>query len=126
MILESQNLTDDAFTASKVWLHCFIRRAGVSSMNLHGEARGVYITDIKETMPNFCSTFNKYEHDQIYKQDEGVLVFQFWPNVSYLVPEESRKEPRGVKTMTEKRRITFTMWNNADVSHIVDCMVIGN
>lgn len=125
MLREKHGISEESFKASKGWLEKFLRRHAIRSVRLHGEAGQVNVQDVREPMLAFCNTLAKYDPSHIYNQDESALVYQLLPNVSYLAPEESRKEARGVKAMKAKNRVTFTVCTNADASHILDCMVIG-
>eukprot|EP00171_Calliarthron_tuberculosum_P009219 IDg9219t1 len=93
--------------------------------NLTDESFQANQDSVRDEMIAFCQQLSRYEPQHIYNQDESGLVYQLLPNVSYLAPEEDRKDARGVKAMRSKNRITFTMCTNADGSHILDCMVIS-
>lgn len=125
LLRSKHNISEQMFQASNGWLQNFLNRTGIESARLHGEAGDVNEQAIQSAMLKVCDQLGKYDPQHIYNQDESGLVYQLLPNVSYLSPEENRKEVRGIKAMKAKNRITFTMCTNADGSHILDCMVIG-
>lgn len=125
MLRDENGIPEHVFKASKGWLQNFLRRHGVQSTKLHGEAGAVDVTSVQEAMITFCHVLAKYEPQHIYNEDESGLVYQMLPNVTYLAPEEVKREARGVKAMKAKNRVTFTMCTNGDGSHVLDCMLIG-
>lgn len=113
------------FKASRYWLYIFVRRTVIRSSKLHIESGAVDPEYVLDSMLDFFNLLEKYEPEHIYTEDESGLVYQILPGVSYLAQEEDMKVARGVKNMTAKNRITFTMYTNADGSHVVNRMFIN-
>lgn len=95
---DERNISEDVFKVSNGWLQKFLRRHNVRSVRLYGEAGEVNVDGMRDEMISFCRKLSGYQPQYIYNQDESGYVYQLLPNVSYLAPEESRKEARGCES----------------------------
>lgn len=69
MLREIHQLTEDYFKARNGWLYRFVRRTGIRSQELHGEAGGVHSNYLQVEILSFCLMLSKYDPKHIYIQD---------------------------------------------------------
>lgn len=113
------------FSASERWVSNFVRRYGLKSIALHGQAGSVDHAAIKEGMKQLRRNLQSYELDCIYNMDETGLFYKLLPKRSYVFREDTRNV-RGTKAMKAKDRITLIITTNASGSHILPPTVIGS
>lgn len=126
LLRSKHNIAETEFQVSRGWLHRFLGRWNIGkSVRLYGEAGSVNVASVRGEMVAFCLKITKYHPEFIYNEDESGFLYQLLPNITYLAPDENRKEIRGVKAMREKHRVTFTVCTNATGSHVLPLFVIG-
>lgn len=115
----------EGFKAGEKWARNFVRRNGLVSKNLFGEAGSVDREKVKEGMEAIRQMCEKYEVDLIYNVDETGLQWKLMPKRTYLSTSENRKTARGTKDMHFKDRLSAFMCTNASGTDKVEMVIIG-
>ncbi|CAB1099355.1 unnamed protein product [Ectocarpus sp. CCAP 1310/34] len=118
------------FTASKGWLHRFLKRYGFKHINLHGEAGDVDKTKYEEQIAKIREQLEGFDVELIFNMDETGLFFRCFPRGTYVTRAEdaagvNRKTARGSKAMKAKDRCTVVACCNTTGSLKVPLAVIS-
>ena len=113
------------FQAGETWAKNFVKRNGIQSKRLHGEAGSVDREFIKEEMDEMKALCAKYPARFIFNVDETGIQWKLMPRRTYLSSSENRKTARGSKGMGFKDRLSAIMCCNADGTGKVDLAIIG-
>ena len=113
------------FKASNGWLQNFMKRHGLTTMNLCGEGAEVDKNDpeLLKALDEFYDVISNYHPDNIYNADETGLFYKLIPRITVLLPSESRMDTRGKKE--PKDRVTLTVCSNASGTHKISLSMIG-
>lgn len=122
---EKQRNNMEEFTASQKWVKNFVRRNGLKSKTLHGEAGSVNPEEIEAGMQAVRDACKSYEIGNIFNVDETGLFFKLLPKRTYLASSENRKTARGTKDMKAKDLLSAYMCTNATGSGKVPTAIIG-
>lgn len=115
----------EGFKAGEKWAKNFVRRNGLVSKNLFGEAGSVDREKVKEGLEEIRAFCEKYEVDNIYNVDETGIQWKLMPKRTYLSTSENRKTARGTKDMHFKDRLSAFMCTNASGTDKVEMVIIG-
>ena len=110
------------FMAGDKWAKNFVKRNGLRSQRLYGEAGSVNPELIKKDIDEIkalCATF------RIFNVDETGIQWKVVPRRTYLTNSENRKTVRGSKGVTYKNLLSAIMCCNADGTAKVDLAIIG-
>ena len=77
-------------------------------------------------MTEIRSIAQGYPLRNIYNMDESGLFYRMCPRMSYLSPDEKRKEVRGTELQRHKSRLTIVLCVYGDGSHPVPVKYIGS
>lgn len=113
------------FKAGDRWARNFVKRNGLHSQRLHGEAGSVDHAAIKEGMEEIRALCAKFPPRFIFNVDETGIQWKIMPRRTYLSNHEDRKTTRGSKGMTFKDRVSAFVCCNADGTAKVDMAIIG-
>lgn len=123
---EKNHLTKFLFSES--WITSFVKRSGLKSVVVHGQAGSVDRKAIEKDTKLICKSCEKnlksFSLDRIYNMDETGLFFRSLPRKSYVYTED-RNTTRGTKSMKAKDRITLIIATNGDGSHLLPLTIIG-
>ena len=114
-----------AFKAGETWMKNFVKRNGLNSEVLHGEAGSVNHERIAEDMKAIREECRNYRKENIFNVDETGIQYKIMPQRAYLSCKEDRKTARGTKDMHYKDRLSAFMCTNADGTAKVDMAIIG-
>lgn len=113
------------FSPSESWVTKFVKRHGLKSIRLHGEAGSVDPELVREGIKKLRRELESYSLDRIYNMDETGLFYRLLPRQLYVFRED-KKTVRVVKGIKAKDRITLIVPSNADASHFIPLTVIGS
>ena len=124
----TERLAYNDFTVSNGWLERVLKRHGLKSTTLHGEAGGVdeekRIAAMTKWKAEFHSILNDYERDCVYNADQTGLLFQQLPKWLY-VRGNNAKFVRGARQMAAKERVTLMVCTSATGSKHIPLMMVG-
>lgn len=115
----------EAFRAGDKWAKNFVKRAGLHSKVLHGEAGSVDPEKIKKGLEEVRAACEKYPARNIFNVDETGIQWKLMPRRTYLTPGEDKKTVRGTKGMNFKDRVSAIVCGNADGTAKVGLTLIG-
>lgn len=124
-VSEAERKKLEGFKAGEKWAKNFVRRNGLESKNLFGEAGSVDHEKVKEGLEAIRQKCEKYDTENIYNVDETGLQYKLMPKRTYLSMKENRKTARGTKDMHFKDRISAFMCANASGTDKVEMVIIG-
>lgn len=113
------------FQAGEKWAKNLVRRNGLHSQRLHGEAGSVKPELMKKEMDEIRALCATYPARNIFNVDETGFQYKVMPRRTYLSSSDDRKTVRGSKGMTFKDRLSAIMCCNADGTAKVDPAIIG-
>ena len=114
-----------ALKAGETWMKDFVKRNGLNSKVLHGEAGSVNHERIAEDMKAIREECRNDRKENIFNVDETGIQYKIVPQRTYLSCKEDRKTARGTKDMHYKYRLFAFMCTNADGTAKVDMAIIG-
>lgn len=114
----------EAFTASQGWVQAFVKRNGLQSEALLGEAC-VNSKDVEAGLQTVRDACESYGIENIFNVGEMGLFYRLLPKRTYLTSSENRKTARGTKDMKTKDRLSAYMCANATGSAKVPLAIIG-
>lgn len=115
----------ETFKASRNWCGSFVKRNGMRSIRLHGEAGSVDPVAIEARMAELRTELRPYRPANIFNCDETGLFFKLLPKRTYLERGESKKLTRGTKDMKAKDRLTLLVCTNAIGTVMLRPTIIG-
>ena len=93
------------FKACNGYIKKFLRRAQVhNSVRLHVRGNSALPANRSEGMAEISSIAQGYQLRNIYNMDKSGLFYRMRPRISYLSPDEKRKEVRGTELQRHKFR----------------------
>lgn len=102
----------------------FVKRNGLKSITLHGQAGSVDEAKIALEMRALREEVNIYKLQNVFNVDKTGLMYRLMPRRSYVEATE-RLTVRGTKVMQAKERITVILCCNATGSRKIPLSVIG-
>lgn len=104
---------------SNGWLQKFQRRWQLKSWKLHGESGDADNEAMESKLPSIQERLKPYELRDIYNADEFGLFYRMAPDKTI-----AREQLEGRKK--DKKRLSVLACSNADGSHKVPLLIIGN
>lgn len=79
------NIDADSFSASRGWLHKFLKRNRIeNSIRLYFEAGQVDKDKVRDQTVKVSEKLSKYKPEHIYSEDESGFFYQSLPTITYL------------------------------------------
>lgn len=122
---ERQKKSLGAFTASHGWVQAFVKRNGLQSEALLGEAGCVNAGAVEAGMQVVRDACESYDIKNIFNVGETGLFYKLLPKRAYLASSGNRKTARGTKDMKAKDRLSAYVCTNATGSAKVPLAIIG-
>jgi hypothetical protein len=117
-LADGLGIPDGTLVFSAGWLQKFKERNGIRQQKLHGEASSANLTAIDEALPLLKSKCECYSLDRIYNMDETGLFYRLEPDRTLATQRLSGRKKN-------KERLTIALCANADGSHKLDPLIIG-
>ena len=94
-----------AFKAGETWMKNFVKRNGLNSKVLHGEAGSVNHERIAEDIKAIREECRNCRKENIFNVDETGIQYKIMPQRTYLSCNKDRKTARGTRDMHYKDRL---------------------
>ena len=117
-LADGLGIPDGTLKFSAGWLQKFKDRNGIRQQKLHGEASSANLAAIADSLPLLKSKCECYSLDRIYNMDETGLFYRLEPDRSLATQRLSGRKKN-------KERLTIALCANADGSHKLDPLIIG-
>ncbi|MEM7039403.1 MAG: hypothetical protein AAF570_20690, partial [Bacteroidota bacterium] len=89
--------------ASRGWLQNFLKRNEIQgSVRMHGKAADISRGEHAAAMLKIRTVMEEFKPENIYNEDESVLLYRKMPSRTYLMQEECRADIRGTSAMRKK------------------------
>lgn len=115
-ISDSQRTRITRLRASDNWAQCFVKRNGLLSQVVHGEAGGVHREAVKEGIDVIRKAGSHYTLENIINVDVTGRFSRFFLNAHMLRNLKGRKPFGGTEVMEAKDRISVYLCTNATCS----------
>lgn len=122
---ERQRSSLEAFTASQGWVQAFVKRNGLQSEVLLGEAGRLNAKDTEACLQTVRDACESHDIENVFNVGETGLFYKLLPKRAYLAGPQNRPTARGTQDMKVKDRLSAYISTNATGSAKVPLAIIG-